>query len=165
MTSEYSVIVKLGGYIGSNPEILSAFPALNMDNADISGVLSKSLPYGAKTGEFFLNKYKKYNLISYTFKVEQDADRDDLFSFSILISKRDKTEIYKPALKQLIEILNTKGLLTEEILLRHQKTIFEGINQEQNIQIENVPIEFSEIFKKIRKELIKETPNLKGSFF
>ena len=57
LASDYSVICKLGGYVNSNPEIISSYPSL--DPAMTSDVLSKCFPIGAKSGEFIVEKYRK----------------------------------------------------------------------------------------------------------
>jgi len=103
-------------------------------------------------------------VLSYIFRVIQTADRDDLFSLSVLLNKRDKTEIYMPVLKSLIDILDTNGILSQDILTKYQQVIFEGINQEKDINIENVLIDFSNIFKEIKSKILKKKPELKGSF-
>lgn len=165
MASEYSVLLKLGGYVGSNPEILKSFPILNMGEIESSELLVKSFPHGAKNGDYVEDRYGKHNIVSYIFKIKQENDRDDIFSFSILIGKRDKAEIYKPVLKKLMGILDNEGLLTEKILIENQQTIFEGINQEQDITIEGKIIKLNSIFKEIKKQVLKQKPELKGSFF
>ncbi|MHA1106107.1 MAG: hypothetical protein ACTSPN_10375 [Promethearchaeota archaeon] len=165
MTSEYSILMKLGGFVGSNPEILGSFPNLKITGDEYSELLAKSFPHGVKVGEFVEDKHGKHNVLSYIFKVKREEERDDLFSFSVLISKRDKTAIYKPVIKELIEILENKNLLTEEILMNNQKTIFEGINQEENIEINGLTIEFHSIFKEIKQKILKEKLALKWAFF
>lgn len=164
MASEYSLIMKLGGFIGSNPEILGSFPTFNMTQDQSNVLLAKSFPYGVKVGDYVEDKHGKHNVLSYIFKVRKDDDRDDLFSFSVLISKKDKTAIYKPVIKELIEILDSKDLLTEKILVKYQKKFFEGINQEENIEINGITIEFHSIFKEIKSRILKQKPELKGSF-
>ncbi|NVM18448.1 MAG: hypothetical protein HWN80_12090 [Candidatus Lokiarchaeota archaeon] len=162
MASDYSVICKLGGYVNSNPELISSFPSL--DQSSESEVLSKCFPIGSKYGEFIVDKYRKYVVLSYIFRVNQTVDRDDLFSLSVLLNKRDKTEIYMPALKSLINILDANSILSQDILTEYQQVIFEGINQEKDINIENVLIDFSNIFKEIKSKVLKQKPELKGSF-
>ena len=162
MATDYSVICKLGGYVNSNPEIISAYPSL--DQSIESEVLSKCFPIGSKYGDFNVDKYRKYIVLSYTFKVNQTGDRDDLFSLSVLLNKRDKTEIYMSVLKNLVDILDINGILSQDILTEYQRDIFEGINQEKDISIENVLIDFSNIFKEIKSKILKEKPELKGSF-
>ena len=162
MASDYSVICKLGGYVNSNPELISSYPSL--DSSLEADILSKCFPLGSKYGEFIVDKYNKYSLLSYIFRVNQTGDRDDLFSLSVLLTKRDKTEIYKPVLKSLIDILDANGILGQDILTEYQQIIFEGINQEKDIYIENVAIDLSNIFKEIKSKILKQKPKLKGSF-
>lgn len=163
MASDYSVICKLGGYVNSNPELVSSFPSL--DQSLEEEILSKCFPIGSKYGEFIVDKYRKYVVLSYIFRVNQTADRDDLFSLSVLLNKRDKTEIYMPILKSLVDTLDVNGILSEDILIEYQKAIFEGINQEKDIKIENVGIDFSNIFKEIKSKILKQKPELRGNFF
>ncbi len=162
MATDYSVLCKLGGYVNSNPELVSSFPSL--DQSSEADVLSKCFPIGSKYGEFIVDKYRKYVVLSYIFRVNQTVDRDDLFSLSVLLNRRDKTEIYMPVLKSLVDILDTNGILSEDILIEYQKVIFEGINQEKNITIDNVGIDLSNIFKEIKSKILKKKPELKGSF-
>jgi hypothetical protein len=162
MATDYSVICKLGGYVNSNPELVSSFPSL--DQSSETEVLSKCFPIGSKYGEFIVDKYRKYVVLSYIFRVNQAEDRDDLFSLSVLLNRRDKTEIYMPVLKSLIDILVMNGILSEEVLIEYQNVIFEGINQEKNITIENVEVNLSNIFKEIKSKILKQKPQLKGSF-
>jgi len=162
LASDYSVICKLGGYVNSNPEIISFYPSL--DNSVKSEILSKCFPVGAKSGDFVVEKYRKYSVVSYIFRVNQTANRDDLFSLSVLLNKKEKTEIYKPVLQSLIVILEQNGLLNEHVLTKNQRTIFEGINQEENITIGNILIDLSVVFKKIKSKILKPEIKVKGSF-
>jgi len=162
MATDYSVLCKLGGYVNSNPELISSFPLL--DQSSETEVLSKCFPIGSKYGEFIVEKYRKYVVLSYIFRVNQTVNRDDLFSFSVLLNKRDKTEIYMPVLKGLVDNLDENGILSQDILTEYQQVIFEGINHEKDIYIENVLIEFSRIFEEIKSQILKKKPELKGSF-
>ncbi|MFX1316710.1 MAG: hypothetical protein ACFE9T_12670 [Promethearchaeota archaeon] len=165
MTSEWAIICKLGGYVNSNPEILSSYPDLEISTDKSKELLSKCLPTGAKIGDFILNKYDKYNVLSYVFKIPIQKDRDDLFSISVLLGKKDKAEIYKPILEVLINHLEKNGLLSERVLIMYQKTIYDGINQEKDIIIEDVEINLSKKFEDIKSNLIKPKLDVKGSFF
>jgi len=163
LATDYSVLCKLGGFVNSNLEIVSSYPPLNVSSE--SEILSKCFPIGSKIGDYIVDKYRKYSILSYVFKVLQKENRDDLLSFSVLLGKRDNTEIYKVVIKELIDILDVNGLLTESILTEYQQTIFEGMNEEKDISVENVVIDFSRIFIDIKSKLIKQKPNVKGSFF
>jgi len=162
MASDYSVICKLGGYVNSNPEIISSYPSLGKSVE--SEILLSCFPIGSKSGEFLVDKYRKYIVLSYIFRVNQSTSRDDLFSLSVLLHKKDKTEIYKPVLQSLIDTLEQNGLLSEHILTKNQRTIFEGINQEKNITINNILIDLSNIFKEIKSKILKPDIKIKGSF-
>ena len=165
MTSEWAILCKLGGFVNSNPELISSYPTLDISLRESNEILSKCFPIGSKPGEYIIDRYKRYNVLSYIFSVKQTQDRDDLFSLSVLLGKRDKVDIYKPALRELIEILGLNGVLSESILLDYQETIYEGINKEKDVIIEKISVEFSKIFKEIKAKVLKEKPQLKGSFF
>lgn len=162
MASDYSVICKLGGYVNSNPEIISSYPSLGKSVE--SEILSSCFPIGSKSGEFIVDKYRKYSVLSYIFRVNQSDNRDDLFSLSVLIHKKDKTEIYKPVLQNLIDTLEQNGLLNEHVLTKNQRIIFEGINQEKNITINDILIGLADIFKEIKSKILKPDIKVKGSF-
>ena len=165
MASEYAVLMRLGGFVGSNPEILNSFPKLNMKQDEFNELLAKSFPHGVHAGDFVEDKHGKYNILSYIFRVKREEDRDDLYSFSVLLSKKDKTEVYKPILEELIKILDQNSLLTEQVLMNNHKTLFEGINQETDIELNGVKIELQDRFKDIKSRVLKPKPELKGAFF
>jgi hypothetical protein len=165
ITSEYAVLMRLAGFVGSNPEILNSFPSLNMKQDESNELLAKSFPHGVHEGDFIEDKYGKYHILSYIFRVKREEDRDDLYSFSVLLSKKDKTEVYKPILEEVIKILDKNNLLTERILMNNHKTLFEGINQEIDIEINGIEIELHDLFKEIKIKVLKPKPKLKGAFF
>jgi len=164
MATEYTILAKLGGFIGSNPEIISSCPPLSSIGSETE-ILNKCFPIGSRVGEFIENKYNKYLVLSYIFRVQHKVERDDLFSFSILLHKRDKVDIYKCILKELVERLETNGLLNEANLTKYHKKIYEGMNQEMDVYIEDILIEFSSIFKDIKVKVLKQKPQLKRSSF
>ena len=165
MNTEQSVICKLGGYSNAHPEIISSYPTLEISSEDSKSLLLKCLPIGSHVGDFILNKHESYNLLSYIFKIERHEFRDDLLSFSILLDKKLNLEVYKFVLKEFFSDLEQKKFLNEIILKEYQKSIFDGLNLEINIEIENYPIQFSDFFKNAKAELIKPNPKVKGSFF
>ena len=164
MASEYAILSKLGGFVGSNPEIVSSYPPYTAVGNETE-ILNSCFPLGAKAGKFFEDRFRKYIALSYFFKVRKSTERDDLFSFSILLHKRDKVEIYKEVLVGLIDALESNGLLTESILTDYHQQIYEGINLESDIYIQDLLIDFSRIFKEVKAKVLKEKPQLKGSFF
>ena len=55
MASEYAILAKLGGYVGSNPEILSSYPPYSAVG-DQNEILNTCFPMGAKAGKFCIDK-------------------------------------------------------------------------------------------------------------
>ena len=165
METEQSIICKIGGHVNSRPEIIVSYPLLTILPEQENELLSKCLPIGSKIGDIIVNKYKKNTVISYIFKVEKKESRDDLFSISVLLNKKSNSEIYEEILKDFIDTLEKNSLLTENNLINYQKSIYEGFTEEAEITIDNLTINFSEIFNEIKTKLIKQKPNLKGSFF
>ncbi|MFX1501374.1 MAG: hypothetical protein ACFFDH_10480, partial [Promethearchaeota archaeon] len=84
---------------------------------------------------------------------------------SVLLHKREKVEVYKPVLQELVKILKTNDLLNEEILKTYNQSIYEGMNEEKDIQIKDLLIDFSRIFKEIKAQKLKQKPDIRGSFF
>lgn len=160
-----SIISKLGGYTDSNPEILTIYSPFEEVSDDSSDLLSNCLPLGSKIGDVIVTEYKENSLLSYIFSVEQSEHRDDLFSFSLLLDKSVNPDIYKPVVEKILSSLRQNNLLTEEVLRTHQNLIFESLNQEKDLEIENTIIELSALFKKMNKETEKKKPKVKGSFF
>ncbi|TFG03051.1 MAG: hypothetical protein EU542_03430 [Promethearchaeota archaeon] len=163
MASEYAILAKLGGFVGSNPEIVSSYPPYSAVGNQ-SEILNTCFPIGAKAGKFFEDKFRKYLVLSYIFKIGQNVERDDLFSFAVLLHKRDKIEIYKAVITELINILDNSGKLCEGILTEYHQQIYEGINSESDLYIEDLLIDFSRIFKEVKAKILKEKPKLRGSF-
>ena len=165
MITVRTIICKLGGQSHSSPEIIKSYPALDLSIEQSQELILKCLPVGIKVDNYSLGKYKKNNIISYAFQIMQSIDRSDLFTISILLKKRLDSEIYKPILKSIIEIMDNEKILTEKILRENIQTIHFGINEEKTIQIGNNSIDLSSVFKDIKTKLTKPKPELKGSFF
>ncbi len=165
VNTERYILCKLGGYDLSNPEIVISYPNLDPTISESEDLLSKCLPTGIKSGDFAVNKYSKCNLLSYAFKIDHEEERDDLLTISILIKKKLNMEIYKHVLENIISTLNYCGLLTEQILVDYIQTIYDGINEEKLVLVDDIPIDLSIIFKDIRSKMYKSRPDVKGSFF
>ena len=165
VNTERYILCKLGGYDLSSPEIVISYPILDPTISESEDLLSKCLPTGIKSGDFAVNKYSKCNLLSYAFKIDHEEERNDLLTISILLKKKLNMEIYKPVLENIISTLNYCGLLTEQILVDYIQTIYDGINEEKLVLVDDVPIDLSIIFKDIRSKIYKPRPEVKGSFF
>lgn len=165
MESSNIILCELKGITNSNPEILISYPNLEITDVESKNLIPKFLPYGSQTGDFVVNDLQKKKVLSYIFNIKQLEHRDDLVSISVIIEKKKNIEVFKPILKEIIDELDKNGLLTEEILRDNLNTIFEGIYEEKIINIEYLSIDLSKKFKEIKSKLIKQKPNIKGSFF
>ena len=163
--TERYILCKLGGYDFSSPEIVISYPNLDPTLSESEELLSKCLPTGINSGDFSVSKYSKCNVLSYAFKIEHEEERNDLLTISILLKKKLNVDVYKPVLENIISTLKYCDLLTEKILADYIQTIYNGINEEKLILIDGAPIDLSIIFKDIRSKLIKQRPEVKGSFF
>jgi hypothetical protein len=160
-----SIISKLGGYVDSNPEILTTYSPLEEVSDDSSELLSNCLPIGSKIGDVIVNKYQEHTLLSYIFAVPQSEHRDDLFSFSLLIDKSINPHIYKPIVEKLLSTLKENDLLSEDVLQKYQNLIFESLNEQKDLEIEDITIKLSTLFEKLKQDKDKNKPKVKGSFF
>ncbi len=165
VNTERYILCKLGGYDFSSPEIVISYPTLDPTLSESEDLLSKCLPTGINSGDFSISKYSKCNVLSYAFKIEHEAERNDLLTISILLKKKLNVDVYKPVLENIISTLKYCDLLTEKILADYIQTIYNGINEEKLILIDGAPIDLSIIFKNIRSKIIKPRPEVKGSFF
>ena len=165
VNTERYILCKLGGYDLSSPEIVISYPTLDPTLSESEDLLTKCLPTGIKCGDFAVNKYSKCNLLSYAFKIDHKEERNDLLTISILLKKKLNVEIYKPVLENIISTLNYCGLLTEQTLVDYIQTIYEGINEEKLVLVDDFPIDLSIIFIDIKSKLYKPRPEVKGSFF
>lgn len=159
-----SLICKLAGHIGSNPEILISYPPFEGENIDKQEIITLCLPFGCKAGDLIEQKYQKHDLLSFVFSIEKTEERDDLLSFSILLNRDQNLELYKSVIERFIAELRQNNLLTEEFFTSHQKVIYESLNQEKDIKIDNILIPLSQFFKEKRKEL-KSQFDPRGRFF
>jgi hypothetical protein len=159
-----SIICKLGGHVNSNPELVISYPPIKGNIGDPQEAINECLPFGCKAGDFIEKKYKKNTLIAIIFTVDKTNHRDDLFSFSILLNKKEDADLYKAVIQEFIQFLKKNKLLKEKMFLKYQELIYNGLNQEEDIEIENVSIPLSTFFDEKREDLgLKFEP--KGSFF
>ncbi|MHA1642673.1 MAG: hypothetical protein ACTSVX_08055 [Promethearchaeota archaeon] len=165
MATEWAIFCKLGGHINSKREIIGVYPEFPDIISEPNKILDICFPVGTKPGDFILNKYNKFQVLSYIFKIPKTDERDDLLSYSILIEKKEKAFLYKFVMVELFHILEENNMLSEELLMENQQKIYQGLNTETDIDINGIKIQFSKIFEDFRNKLIKKKPNLKGSFF
>lgn len=130
------------------------------------GKIIPEFPEDCKAGDIIEQEYNNDSILSYIFTLDQDKDRKELFSFSILLNKDQNIELYKLVVKEFIECLRQNCLLAEDIFKKNQKLIYTSFNDAIDLQINKISIPLSDIFKKKKKELKKlKKHQLKGSFF
>jgi hypothetical protein len=162
---QQSIICKLGGYVNSKPELVISYPPIEDNIENPQETIKECLPFGCKTGDIIEKKYLKNTLISYIFNVEKGDERDDLFSFSILLNKKKDAKLYKPIIKDFIELMKQNGLLKEDTFVKNQELIYRGLNEEKDLKIEGKSIPLSDLFEEKREELNLSELDPKGSFF
>jgi hypothetical protein len=165
-------ISRLGGFIGSNPEILSTFPLDQKptSDSDVKAFLNKSLPFGIQPGSFTVEKFKDKLAISYLFSVKnQDAAiRDDLTSITVLVSeKKVNIDDFKKLFIQIIDVFkNEMDTLTPTLLVNTIERIYNGVNKNEKIKLEKAIIDVPQIIKKQKLTLMMvDFEKLKGGFF
>jgi len=161
--TEYIIVCELKGSENSNPIILESYP-LDAEDQILVKILPKCLPFGSRAGDYLINRSGKNNILSYIFKIENSDYRDDLLSISIVLGKKDKIEIYKLVLKEVIDKMGENLLLTEEILKENIKTIYQGVYDEKDITIDFLTIELSKIYAEAKLLYEIKKPQIRGSF-
>lgn len=164
-------VVRLGGFEGSNPEILDIYPPLDttLDKEEAAAFIVKSMPHGVVPGTFTLDKLRSTYILSYTFSLPADHEgvRDDLASISVVVSdKKVNIDQFEHLFKEIIKTFNGDLLkLTKTRLTNMLERIYNGVNNNKKIKVDNVAIDVSGIIKKqklnIRKKDLKE---FKGAF-
>lgn len=161
--TDYIIVCELKGSENSNPVILDSYP-LDVEDQISVKLVPKFLPFGSKAGDYLINRSGKNTILSYIFKIENSDNRADLLSISMVLGKKEKIEIYKLILKEVIDKMGENKLLTEEILKENIKTIYQGVYDEKDITIDFLTIKLSKIY--VEAKLLNEIkkPKIKGSF-
>lgn len=163
MMTDYLIVCELKGSENSNPIILDSYP-LDIEDQISVKMLPKFLPFGARTGDYLINRAGKNTILSYIFKIKNSDCRDDLLSISIVHEKKDKIETYKLVLKEIIDKMGENLLLTEKILKENIKMIYQGVYDEKDITIDFLKIELSKIYAEARSLYEIKKPKIRGSF-
>jgi hypothetical protein len=165
-------ICRLGGFVGSNPEILGTFPVNEkpQSDVDIKDYLNKSIPFGVAPGSFTIEKFKDKLAVSYLFTLKsQDAGvRDDLTSITVVISdKKVNVDDFKKLFVQIIESFKDEmEKLTPTLLVNTIERIYNGMNKNEKIKLDKAIIDVPQIIKKAKLTLMKvDLDRLKGGFF
>ena len=144
----------------------SSTPSSKKTEAEKGTMGAPKLPANCKPGDLIEQEYKNNTLLSYIFSYKNKEDKKELFSFSILLNKDQKIKLYKLVVQEFIDSLKQHGLLNEKILKNYQQKIFTSFNEESDLEVENISIPLSGIFKAKKKELKRlRLEEMKGSFF
>jgi hypothetical protein len=161
-------ITRLGGFEGSNPELLGAYPAIIGDKSEL---INKTLPCGVVPGTFRSDKISGLNIFSYTFKVkaEQCGIRDDLASVSVIVSdKKVNVDQMEILFKEMVKLLDEKGelhVMKPATLLMMMERIYNGVNMTEKIKIENIIVDVPQIIKKNKLNILKkDLSEFRGAF-
>jgi len=158
------VLSELKGSVNSNPEILCSYP-YEINYLESSNLIQKFLPFGSKAGDCLETRIAKENVISYVFKIKNYQGRDDLMSMSLISGHKDELETAKVVLKEIVEVFDKRGKLSEIVLETNLKSIFEGIEGETSIKTKDLAVDLEKIFAQVKPKEEKKKPSLKGALF
>ncbi|MBN2153853.1 MAG: hypothetical protein JW839_20515 [Candidatus Lokiarchaeota archaeon] len=161
-------ITRLGGFEGSDPELVGAYPAVIGDKAEL---INKALPEGAVPGTFRSDKIAGMHILSYTFKVkaERESLRDDLASISIIVSdKKVHIDQMEALFKEIARSLDESGDLYQmrpTMFVQMMERIYNGVNKSEKIKIDDVVIDIPQIIKMNKLNIFKkDLKEFQGAF-
>ena len=163
--------INLRGLSSTSYRADSEKPAKSSTQTDVKekskrGKVIPEFPEDCNAGDIIEQAYNNDTILSYIFSLNQDKDRNELYSFSILLNKDQNIELYKLVVQEFIECLKENGLLAEDTFKKNQKLIYTSFNDATDLEINDILIPLSDIFKQKKKELKKlRRQELKGSFF
>lgn len=155
-------ITRLGGFIGSHPEILAVFPKNVNDAMSEEAIIDHSLPEGVGVNTFSLVEVDDVYFLSYIFAItSKDVEvRKDLASISVAINQKDTNiEDFKILFENIVEIMikQTDIEITTEFLIESLEDVFEGISNMQKVKIGEIIIDIPKIIKNNKlKPVIKK---------
>lgn len=165
-------ICRLGGFVGSNPEIIGSVPSLETyyNTSEQQEFLKKSLPDGVEPGSFMLDKLKDNLILSHVFSIKSGKEgvRDDLASITVVISEKKVNvdhfqELFKVIMRSFKEEIEK---LTPDLLVQTIERIYNGVNKNKKIKLDKVVVDVPKIVKEKKLTLVKgDISKLKGAFF
>ena len=163
-------VCRLGGFIGSNPEVLGEFPANKLTPEQKNEFINKSMPEGVLPGTITVAKFLTNYIVSYAFRLksEVEGERDDLATVTVLVpERRVNIEHFKQLFKLIMESFKDEIEKVSPTVLSHMiERIYNGVNQNEKIKMDALVIDVPEIIKKQKLRLIKtDLKELKGAFF
>lgn len=132
MKIEIIVFSRLGGHVGSKPEVMLAEP--QHPKARPPTVLQKTLPYGLDLNTFFEDTLDQLMILGYVFQIENEDYRPDLASICFFYNKKEtNTFILKDVTLEFFKFLNEHKLVNVDVLLSNLKQIMDFINNNEKI--------------------------------
>jgi hypothetical protein len=160
-------LCRLGGFVGSNPEVLGSI--LPISSTEEKALLEKALPHGIEPGKFTLEKLNNKFILSYTFtmKAKDAGVRHDLASIALVLpDKRINMVDFQILFKLVIESFKSELDRIDITKLKHViERVYNGINKGEKISIENVNVDVPSIVKSKKLRLVTEVENVAGRIF
>ena len=161
-------ITRLGGFTGSNPELMAQFP-IGIAEMEEKTIIDNSLPVGIKPDSFSLEKIGNNYFLSYIFAITGDevAIREDLASISVVIDNKNiDIEHFKVLFEHIVEIMikQTELKITMEFLIESLEKIYEGINKNKKVKLSGITIDIPKIINQKKLKITKKR-EVKGRVF
>ncbi len=161
-------LCRLGGFVGSNPEVLGS--VLPISSTEEKALLDKALPQGIEPGKFILEKLNNKYIISYIFtmKAREAGVRDDLASIAVVLpaDKRINIDHFQILFKLVIESFKAEIDRIDSTKLKYMiERVYNGINKGEKISIENVNVDVPSIVKNKKLRLVTEVEKVAGRLF
>ena len=161
-------LCRLGGFVGSNPEVLGS--VLPISNTEEKALLDKALPHGIEPGKFILEKLNNKFVLSFIFtmKAREAGVRDDLASIAVVLpaDKRINIEDFQILFKLVIESFKAEIDRIDVTKLKYMiERVYNGINKGEKISIENVNVDVPSLVKSKKLHLVTEVEKVAGRLF
>ncbi len=161
-------LCRLGGFEGSNPEVLGS--VLPISHTEEKILLDKALPHGVEPGRYILEKLNNKFIISYIFnlKAKEAGVRDDLASIAVVLPAGKKINIddFQILFKLVIESFKAELDRIDITKLKHMiERVYNGINKGEKISIENVNVDVPSLVKSKKLRLVTEVEKVAGRLF
>ncbi len=161
-------LCRLGGFVGSNPEVLGS--VLPISITEEKALLGKALPHGIEPGKFILEKLNNKFIVSYIFtmKAKEAGVRDDLASIAVVLpaDKRINIDDFQILFKLVIESFKAEIDRIDTTKFKHMiERVYNGINKGEKISIENVNVDVPSIVKSKKLRLVTEVEKIAGRIF
>ena len=161
-------VCRLGGFEGSNPELVSVYPSLATSEDDL---ISTTMPSGTEPGTFISNRVQGLDIFSYSFQVrsEQVGTRDDLVSIAIVVSdKKVNIDQVGVLFKEIVSSLEVSGNLTNvktSKITQMLERIYNSVNKSEKLKVDAITVDIPQIIKQKKLNIFKkDLTDFSGAF-